>query len=163
MVDQTPLESRCLQAANSSSPELGGKSEIGAWWANMSSRSGKQSIPDASPSHRSDLEFQQSCGDGHYDTPNRPRSPTANRNGQQINSGQSVGLETGPTEGKMKVSDKVAVNLGEPVDQISLEALLEKIRQANGTDQVELLRVCFGEPGVDLNVHIQGDFTVTLL
>jgi hypothetical protein len=48
-------------------------------------------------------------------------------------------------------------------EEASLKALLERFRQEKGTEQVDLLRVCFGERGVDLNVHIQGDITLSLL
>ncbi|KAB8273873.1 hypothetical protein BDV30DRAFT_99185 [Aspergillus minisclerotigenes] len=168
MLEDTSLESPRPRAECSSHMEPRGKAEIGAWTANLSSclvRSSKHYVPSSPPNH---LEPAHSHGDVHYDTTDRPQSPVWNPNERQINSDQSVRLDTGPTE--VQVSDEAAVEVNGSetesapcAEKITLKALLEKIRQEKGTDQVDILSVCFGEPGVDLNVHIQGDFTVTLL
>ncbi|KAE8141740.1 hypothetical protein BDV38DRAFT_279087 [Aspergillus pseudotamarii] len=122
-------------------------------------------VPSSPPSH---LKTTHSHGAVHYDTASRPQSPVWNRNERQISSDQSVGLGAAPTEGP--VSDEATVQVDGPAaksapcaEKLTLRALLEKIRREKGTEQVDLLSVYFGEPGIDLNVHIQGDFTVTLL
>jgi hypothetical protein len=48
-------------------------------------------------------------------------------------------------------------------DEVSLKAFLERIRQERGTEPLELFTVCFGERGVDLNVHIKGELVLSLL
>ncbi|OGM43309.1 hypothetical protein ABOM_008689 [Aspergillus bombycis] len=160
MVEQGPLKYSSVQP--------GGEREMRTWTANISSCSDPKSkhyIPSSPPSH---LEPARSHEGMHYDTANGPQSPAWNRNERPINSDQSIGLGVHPTE--CKLSHEAALEASGPeagpapsAEKASLKALLEKIRQENGTDQVDLLTLSFGEPGVDLNVHIQGDFTVTLL
>ncbi|KAE8341329.1 hypothetical protein BDV24DRAFT_174741 [Aspergillus arachidicola] len=168
MLEDTSRKSPHPQAERSSRMEPGEKTETRTWTANLSScldRSSKHYVPSSPPNH---LEPAHNHGDVHYDTANRPQSPVWNPSERQINSDHSVRLDTGPTQ--LRVSDEVAVEVNgsetesaPSAEKITLKALLEKIRQEKGTDQVDILSVCFGEPGVDLNVHIQGDFTVTLL
>ncbi|KAK6811726.1 hypothetical protein P875_00116978 [Aspergillus parasiticus SU-1] len=168
MLEDTSLESRRPQAECSSRTEPGEKTDIRTWTANLSScldRSSKHYFPSSPPNH---LEPAHHHGDVHYDTANRPQSPVWNPNERQISSDHSVRLDTDPTQ--LQLSDEVAVEVNgsetesaPSAEKITLKALLEKIRQEKGTDQVDILSVCFGEPGIDLNVHIQGDFTVTLL
>ncbi|KAE8360310.1 hypothetical protein BDV27DRAFT_167920 [Aspergillus caelatus] len=165
MIEQRPPQSPPPQAQCSSR-----MTEMGTWTANISSRSdtnNKHHVPSSPPSH---LEPIHSYGDVHYNTASRPQSPVWNRNERQISlsSDQSVALDADPTEGPVSCEANIQLDGPEAesapcAEKITLKALLEKIRQEKGTEQVDLLSVCFGEPGVDLNVHIQGDFTVTLL
>ncbi|KAB8262556.1 hypothetical protein BDV32DRAFT_147477 [Aspergillus pseudonomiae] len=140
---------------------------MGTWTASIPSCSdltSKHYVPSSPLSH---LEPARGHKDTHYDTANRPQSPVWNRNKCPINSDLSIGLDVDPTE--CNLSDEAALEASRPetgsapsAKKASLKALLEKIRRENGTDQVDLLTLCFGEPGVDLHVHIQGDFTVAL-
>ncbi|KAE8167357.1 hypothetical protein BDV40DRAFT_295467 [Aspergillus tamarii] len=163
MVEQRPLHSPPPQAQCSSR-----MTEIETWTATISSRSdtkNKHYVPSSPLSH---LESTPSYGAVRYDRTSKPQSPVWNHNERQISSNQSVQLDAHPTASPVSDEATIQVDGPEPesatcAEKITLKALLERIRQEKGTEQVDLLSVCFGEPGVDLNVHIQGDFTITLL